>query len=284
MSTISASTTSTTAYKVTADTTGTLVLQTGSTPTTAVTIDGSQNVGVGTSSPAYRLDVNGVIRGRSDQYFGWVNGSQAGVWWSQTNYAVPAFQGLTSAGNVGDICMQPGGGNLLVGGTSSLAKITINGGDGDQLALNNAGSQYTSMYYRNNGTNKVSLFWDNTAARYYITPPTGGVYLANGGTSWTASSDERVKDVIEPIENAVEKLSGWRTVIGKYKTDEDGVRRSFLMAQDVLATFPEAVDATNSEEYGLRYQDTIPVLVKAIQEQQAIIETLTNRITALEAK
>jgi phosphoheptose isomerase len=43
MSTISASTTTTTAYSVTADTTGTLVLQTGSTPTTAVTIDGSQN-------------------------------------------------------------------------------------------------------------------------------------------------------------------------------------------------------------------------------------------------
>jgi hypothetical protein len=50
MSTISASTTSTTAYVVTADTTGTLVLQTGATPTTAVTIDASQNVGIGTSS------------------------------------------------------------------------------------------------------------------------------------------------------------------------------------------------------------------------------------------
>jgi hypothetical protein len=43
MSTISVSTATNTAYKVTADTTGTLVLQTGATPTTAVTIDGSQN-------------------------------------------------------------------------------------------------------------------------------------------------------------------------------------------------------------------------------------------------
>ena len=46
MSTISASTTTTTAYKVTADTTGTLVLQTGATPTTAMTIDSSQNVNI----------------------------------------------------------------------------------------------------------------------------------------------------------------------------------------------------------------------------------------------
>ena len=46
MSTISASTTTTTAYKVVADTTGSLVLQTGATPTTAMTIDSSQNVNI----------------------------------------------------------------------------------------------------------------------------------------------------------------------------------------------------------------------------------------------
>jgi hypothetical protein len=58
MSTISASTTTTTAYSVTADTTGTLVLQTGATPTTAVTIDTSQNVGIGTASPSNLLHVS----------------------------------------------------------------------------------------------------------------------------------------------------------------------------------------------------------------------------------
>jgi hypothetical protein len=46
MSTISASTTTTTAYTVTADTTGALVLQTGATPTTAVTIGTDQSVSI----------------------------------------------------------------------------------------------------------------------------------------------------------------------------------------------------------------------------------------------
>jgi hypothetical protein len=62
MSTISASTTTTTAYVVTADTTGTLVLQTGASPTTALTIDTSQNVGIGTASPTDKLTVSASVR------------------------------------------------------------------------------------------------------------------------------------------------------------------------------------------------------------------------------
>jgi len=55
MSTISASTTTTTAFGVTADTTGALVLQTGATPTTAMTITTGQLVGIGTASPTVQL-------------------------------------------------------------------------------------------------------------------------------------------------------------------------------------------------------------------------------------
>jgi len=47
MSTISASTASNTAFKVTSDTTGTLVFQTGAVPTTAISIDASQVVSIG---------------------------------------------------------------------------------------------------------------------------------------------------------------------------------------------------------------------------------------------
>jgi hypothetical protein len=91
-----------------------------------------------------------------------------------------------------------------------------------------------------------------------------------------------LKDIIEPISDAANKLLTLRTVIGKYKTDEDGTRRPFLIAQDVQKVMPEAIDkAPNEHEsgeqmLGLQYANMIPLLVAAINE-------LTAKVAALEA-
>ena len=105
-----------------------------------------------------------------------------------------------------------------------------------------------------------------------------GVQLLRGATSWTALSDERFKDIIEPI-SVNDKLKDVRAVIGKYKTDNEDIRRNFLIAQDLLKVFPEVVDIDEDETkpMGVRYQDLIPVLVKAIQELQAQITELKNK-------
>ena len=63
MSSIAAGTTTTTGYVVTSDSTGALVLKTGSSATTAVTIDTSQNVGIGTASPS----AFGILVAKRDQ-------------------------------------------------------------------------------------------------------------------------------------------------------------------------------------------------------------------------
>lgn len=56
--------TTTSGLQVAPDNSGSLQLQTNGT-TTAVTIDTSQNVGIGTTGPSYKLDVNGSIGGSS---------------------------------------------------------------------------------------------------------------------------------------------------------------------------------------------------------------------------
>ena len=111
-----------------------------------------------------------------------------------------------------------------------------------------------------------------------------GPFVNTGGTSWTTASDETLKDIIAPIENATSKLSGLRTVFGKYKTDHSDVRRIFLIAQDVQAVLPEAVNLDTNGKLGLNYQDLVPVLVAAIKEQQALITQLQADVAALKAK
>jgi hypothetical protein len=111
-----------------------------------------------------------------------------------------------------------------------------------------------------------------------------GVYLVSGATSWTATSDERLKTDLKPIENGISKVTSLRSVTGRFKTDDESVSRSFLIAQDVQAVLPEAVNVQDDEQktLGVQYTEVIPLLVAAIKEQQALIQSLTARITALE--
>ena len=170
---------------------------------------------------------------------------------------------------------------LAVGSTVTGKNISVfssaNGSNGLIGIYQSNGTQEGQIYA---GTGDVNLFG---ASVVKIVASTGGVKLTSGATSWVSNSDERAKDIIEPISNAVQKVSTLRSVIGKYKTDSEGTRRSFLIAQDVQAVLPEAVDATDEDNLGVRYTETIPLLVAAIKEQQATIEALTARIAALES-
>jgi hypothetical protein len=171
-------------------------------------------------------------------------------------------------------------GGVAVGSTSSGKNINVfsssNGSNGIIAVYSSDNTQQGQIYA---GSGDMNMFG---ASVVKIVASTGGVKLTSGATSWVSNSDERAKDIIEPITNAVQKVSTLRAVIGKYKTDSEGTRRSFLIAQDVQAVLPEAVDATDEDNLGVRYTETIPLLVAAIKEQQASIEALTQRIETLE--
>jgi hypothetical protein len=163
--------------------------------------------------------------------------------------------------------------NLLVGSTTapiSGTNVGITSSSGAGLGL---------VSYANSGapTKKWSEGPDSNGNFFVFNDASAGMYMVYGGTSWTSSSDERVKADLVPIENAASKVSSLRAVTGRFKTDKAGTSRAFLLAQDVQAIFPEAVDASNPESLGLQYADMIPLLVAAIKELEA-------RLAALEAK
>lgn len=152
-----------------------------------------------------------------------------------------------------------------------------------QLSI--GGNGYSAFHWMN-GT--AYYIGQNSASRelrmYSGATPTTGVKLTNGATSWVSTSDENLKDIIEPIKNAAEKVSTLRAVIGKYKDDEEGTRRPFLIAQDVEKVLPEAIHLGSDETLNLAYTETIPLLVAAIQELKVIVDEQAEKIKALEAK
>lgn len=156
-------------------------------------------------------------------------------------------------------------------GSASASETVLNG-----VTAN--GGTYQVLY---GGTDSQEGIWFNSGYFRVYNASGSGVYLINGATGWTAGSDERLKDIIEPIENASDKLAALRTVIGKYKTDEEGTRRLFLIAQDALAVQPELV-STGPEGYlGMCYQDAVPLLIAALNEHTATINNLKAEIATL---
>ena len=105
---------------------------------------------------------------------------------------------------------------------------------------------------------------------------TGGVQLSSGGTSWGAICDERKKTNLVPILDAVAKLRTLRAVTGRYKNDEEGASRAFLIAQDVQKVLPEAVTVSDDEDQTLILSstDVIPLLVAAINALSAEVQEL----------
>jgi hypothetical protein len=173
-------------------------------------------------------------------------------------------------------------GNVIVNGTSTpysssgRGNVNINGATGSDSMLSFSNNNSGKGYILHNGS---ELYIQNTTTSpIYVTANTNGVYLASGGVAWIANSDEELKTDLKPIENAINKILKLRSVTGRYKTDNIGTSRSFLIAQDVISVLPEAVNKNEiSGMLGVAYSDVIPLLVASIKEQQKQIEELKIR-------
>jgi hypothetical protein len=189
-------------------------------------------------------------------------------------------------------------GNLLVGATSARAAITIEK-DGIQLYLGpktyGAGAEGGEIQF-GRGTDGASAWgFDvlNGASPNIrlINASAVGVQLVNGATAWSALSDTRLKKNIAPLRSVLTDLQQIECInYHLLNSDtEDTPIRVGVSAQSLVGKFDEVVDnfrmkGDTPDYLAVRYSDMVPYLVKAIQEQQAIITALTARVEALEAK
>lgn len=150
----------------------------------------------------------------------------------------------------------------------------------------------SAIEFRQDGT--IRTFTAGSVTHGNVVTMTAGPYLTNLGTSWTSSSDERIKTITGDIQNAVDRLSNLRTVQAYFNADDEQRDHPVLIAQDIAEQFPTtAIFPENYDEeltpddarfkaIGVNYQELIPVLVAAIKEQKTEIDNLKARVTALE--
>jgi len=105
--------------------------------------------------------------------------------------------------------------------------------------------------------------------------------LATTPASWTVVSDRRAKSDIKNSALGLDFIKSLRPVSYFKKNDENKKTEYGFIAQEVEATLKKAGDSNNGViyvdpdgNYGMRYNDIIPITVKAVQEQQELIEEL----------
>lgn len=270
-------------------------------------ITNTGNVGIGTTSPnSLATGTNLIVRGATDSngYIQALSGDGAcsvALYSGSYSGDNPSliFQRSLRFGTATDVAtngyterMRITSDGLIVGGTNiaytstNRGNITLNGSSNNILAFANGTTSKGYLYH----TGTDMILQNDTTGNLYATNGSGGVYLSRNGTSWTANSDERLKDINSKIENAVDKIKTLRAVNFSWKADESKREVLGLIAQDVEKVFPQVVDKnkftskadeeqTDETEYlGVRYQELVPVLIAAIQEQQEQINSLKAQI------
>jgi hypothetical protein len=106
--------------------------------------------------------------------------------------------------------------------------------------------------------------------------------ITSTGVLTTATSDEKFKYNIRPLNYGLETLLQLKPVNFQWIEGEE--EDLGFIAQDVAEIIPEAVNTNWNSDLLFRYESLIPILTKAIQEQQALIKALEQRIINLENK
>ena len=289
---------------ISADTTGILQLQSGSTPTTAITVDASQNVGIGTSSPARKLDVSGTGTLGSVYQIRATNGSQSlNLGANSTAADIQSTGGVPLYLNYGgnDVVTGFSGGNLLVGTTSNASNSKINcswstastwqvnftntATSGD---LNGVLTTWTSSA-PNNTTSYFYYGADNASARFYVRG-NGGIGNFSGNN--VNLSDRREKTNFAPAGDYLSKICAIPVQTFNYidqNIQEDDGLTLGVVAQDVQTVAPELVTESNWAKDGdtpkmrlsIYQTDLQYALMKCIQELNAKVDAQAAEIDTL---
>ena len=231
-----------------------------------VTIKSDGNVGYGTNNPVSLLHIEkagGTTFSGGDQFrvSSGVSGNRAEFHFTD-NITSDAFLSFLPSATIAsrylEISLNGAAGGLAIDGNGKVGILTV--APTQQLHVVGNG-RFTAV--------GAGTFSNN-------------LNITSDGTLTTATSDAKYKYNIRPLNYGLETLLQLNPVNFQWIEGEE--EDLGFIAQDVAEIIPEAVNTNWNSDLLFRYESLIPILTKAIQEQQALIKALEQRIINLENK
>ena len=268
--------------KGTNSTLGNIVFETGGTPDEKMRIAANGNVGIGNASPSATLDVAGRFTVSS-------NDGHSDTKISSTSNRDPRLYFLEGSTQRALIQSTSGTSQLLFStGTTERMRIDSSGGFLVGKTANNqastgfqvTGSNLNNVTSTNSGTGSSTyMVHDGSGLNFYVNF-TGQVFYRVGLSNL---SDQRLKENVVILDKGLDDILKIKPRRFDWIEGEGEKNQIGFIAQEVEeAGLEELVShykgASLDDAKGVNQAGLIPILVKAIQEQQAIIEDLQTQI------
>jgi Chaperone of endosialidase/Bacterial shufflon protein, N-terminal constant region len=284
----------------------------------------AQNVGIGTAAPVYKLHTIGDIyanggwfrvSGNQGLYWEtWGGGFQmTDATWIRTYNDKNIWTGNGLLGAQGGLTIGYGGvtppvGGAIIAGLTGMGtnapnqRLSVQGSIEIMDAFDNVLVSRSTAQGRSHQMIGTYMGWDQGAVflgGYNVNNPSGSYSNANkimcGGaagtlpifaTAFNTVSSRSYKRDFEPINYGLSEVMAMQPMKYHYNFEGDSITKKHLglIAEDVNQIVPEVVAVEDGKCLGMDYSSLVPVLIKAMQEQQAMITAQNAKIAAMEAE
>ena len=250
---------------------------------------GRIGIGLGDELPGFPIDLAGRMRLRSTGSLG----NSPGIWFNNNaNTFSRAFIGMAEPDSIigifsqhmnkwaveFEVMREPRIGVNVPAGSPPRAEIHVYhtnfGGSNDGIRIQNEGSNnhYWNLY-TSNSTGNFEFY--KQGIRRATIDLTSGAY--------TAVSDARLKTEVSLLAPVLPQVMQLEAKTYRYLDQADARRYTGFLAQELQTRFPEFVyfGGDDQQTYTVDYAGLSVIALKAIQEQQALIEALRAELAAL---